>query len=72
MSGVAKQWVILTSTGGQVGENKVYDDWGEACKAARAWACKNPNITYYVMGLEKVLKAKPIEIEETWPDLPNN
>jgi len=70
MSGIKKQWVIMTSTGGHVGDNKIYEDWSEVCADSRKWATKNPNITYCIMGLEKAVKAKPIEIEETWPDKP--
>lgn len=68
MSDIDKVWFLMTSTGGNV--EKEFTSWDAACDAARHWAAKNPNITYYVVGLEKVFKCKPIEIDEIWPNQP--
>lgn len=66
--GIKTKWLLTTSTGGAVDQE--FGTWEEACEAGRLWAAKNPNITYHVWQLAKVMRCKPVEIEEIWPDKP--
>lgn len=67
-NGYKTVWLLTTSTGGNV--DKEFENWEAACEAGRHWAAKNPNITYYIWELTKVVKCKPVEIEEFWPAKP--
>ena len=65
MSGLKPYYTINTSTGGVVATEAT---WESANETARRLCLKNPNITYHILKLQKVLAVKPMEIEERWPD----